>query len=225
MNQESNSSRATVASEPAGKIQHATLPLDRKTSFGFHDLKPLERLGVWMSHRAVARIVGKYQSPRLLDLGSGYQCRLLKYFRRQLGPSTAVDLQLDQTEQKDLTLIESRIEDAWPQLPAEAFDMVTAINVLEHVWEPGRFLIEAARRLKPGGTLIVNVPTWLGKTAHELQAFRLGLSSAIEIDDHKWYFDKRDLWPLLVQAGFKPSRILLRYHKFHLNLFAAARRE
>ncbi|PYI71527.1 MAG: hypothetical protein DMF08_08255 [Verrucomicrobia bacterium] len=44
----------------------------------------------------------------------------------------------------------------------------------------------------------------------------------LEIDDHKMYYDKRDLWPMLVRAGFKPSQIRLRYHKFGLNLFAAA---
>ena len=35
---------------------------------------------------------------------------------------------------------------------------------------------------------------------------------------------KRDLWPMLVRAGFKPSQIRLRYHKFGLNLFATAQK-
>jgi hypothetical protein len=47
----------------------------------------------------------------------------------------------------------------------------------------------------------------------------------MEMDDHKMYYDKRDLWPLLVRAGFKPSQIKLHYRKFGLNLFAVARRE
>jgi SAM-dependent methyltransferase len=198
---------------------------DRHTSFGLHGLRPLERAGVWLSHRAVARVIARYSQPRLLDLGSGYGCRLIGYFRPQLGPSTAVDLQLDPalSDPPQLTLVESRIEDAWPLLPRGAFDIVTIINVLEHVWEPQEVLSSAASCLRPGGTLVVNVPTWLGKVAHEFQAFRLGLSSAIEIDDHKRYFDKRDLWPLLVRAGFKPSRVALSYHKLRLNLFATAR--
>ena len=50
-----------------------------------------------------------------------------------------------------------------------------------------------------------------------------GLSPQVEMDDHKMYYDKRDLWPVLVKAGFSPSRIALRYHKFGLNLFAVAR--
>jgi hypothetical protein len=74
--------------------------------------------------------------------------------------------------------------------------------------------------LKPGGVLLINVPTWRGKFFLEFSAFRLGLSPKMEIDDHKMYYDKKDLWPLLVQAGFKPSQLQLSYHKFGLNLFA-----
>lgn len=199
---------------------------DRHASFGAEGLTTLERLGVWLSHRAIAGVVRRYQQPSLLDLGSGYACRLIGNFRPQLGSATAVDIQLDPrlADPPRLTLVESTIEEAWPRLPERAFDIVTIINVLEHVWEPQEVLDAAAARLRPGGTLVVNVPTWLGKVAHETQAFRLGLSSAVEIDDHKRYFDKRDLWPLLVRAGFKPSAIDLSYHKLRLNLFATARR-
>ena len=202
------------------------LETDRHTSFGLHGLKPLESLGVWLSHRAVKRVIQRYQRPRLLDLGSGYNCRLIGYFRPQLGPSTAVDIQLDPklANIDGLTVIEATIEQAWSRLPRESFDVITIINVLEHVWEPLDVLNEAAARLRPGGTLVINVPTWLGKVAHEFQAFKLGLSSPIEIDDHKNYFDKRDLWPKLVRAGFKPSCIHQTYHKFRLNLFATAQR-
>jgi len=58
-----------------------------------------------------------------------------------------------------------------------------------------------------------------------LSAFRLGTSPAVEMDDHKMYYHESDLWPLLVRAGFKPSRLHLRYHKFGLNLFAVAQKD
>src|SRR5260370_1018371 len=70
----------------------------------------------------------------------------------------------------------------------------------------------------------VNVPTWRGKFFLEFSAFRLGLSPALEMDDHKMYYNKPDLWPMLVRSGFKPSGLRLRYHKFGLNLFAVAQR-
>jgi len=88
-----------------------------------------------------------------------------------------------------------------------------------------QFVIQSAWHLRRrSGLLLVNVPTWSGKRFLELSAFRFGFSSKVEIDDHKMYYDKRDLWPMLVHAGFKPSQIRLRYHKFGLNLFAAARK-
>ena len=48
--------------------------------------------------------------------------------------------------------------------------------------------------------LFVNVPSWWGKTALEFSAFRLGLSPAEEMNDHRRYYDPRDLWPKLVEA-------------------------
>jgi len=69
----------------------------------------------------------------------------------------------------------------------------------------------------------VNVPSWRGKRFLELSAYRLGLSPAEEIDDHKAYYDPRDLWPLLVRAGFRPSEIRCFRHKFGLNTFAVCR--
>jgi hypothetical protein len=79
--------------------------------------------------------------------------------------------------------------------------------------------------LRPGGVLLVNVPTWLGKIFLEYAAFDLKLAPKEEMDDHKMYYNKRDLWPVLVKAGFLPSSLKLRYHKFGLNLFASARKE
>jgi hypothetical protein len=40
------------------------------------------------------------------------------------------------------------------------------------------------------------------------------------MDDHKCYYDPRDLWPMLVRAGFRPQQIHCKRHKFGLNTFA-----
>ena len=67
----------------------------------------------------------------------------------------------------------------------------------------------------------MNVPSWLGKPFLEFASFRLGVTNtAEEIDDHKAYYDPRDLWPMLVRAGFRPSRIRCFRHKFGLNTSA-----
>jgi SAM-dependent methyltransferase len=94
------------------------------------------------------------------------------------------------------------------------------MSVVEHLWEPAPTLAQFHRLLRPGGVCAVNVPSWLGKRALEFSAFKLGLSPACEMDDHKTYYDPRDLWPLMVRAGFRPHAIKCFRHKFGLNTFA-----
>ena len=110
-----------------------------------------------------------------------------------------------------------------PPLEPQSGDLVVMWEVLEHLWEPFETLIEFPRLLAPGGVCLINVPSWRGKRFLELSAYRLGLSPPEEIDDHKTYYDPRDLWPLLVEAGFLPREIDCSTHKFGLNTFAACR--
>jgi hypothetical protein len=70
---------------------------------------------------------------------------------------------------------------------------------------------------------LLNVPSWRGKRFLEFSAFRLGLSPAEEMNDHKRYFDPRDLWTLLRAADFLPSEIRCVRHKWGLNTFARCR--
>ena len=92
--------------------------------------------------------------------------------------------------------------------------------MLEHLWSPLQALQEFHRITAPGGVCLINVPSWRGKWFLEFFAFRLGLSPAAEMNDHKTYYDPKDLWPLLVQAGFRPQDIKCFRHKFGMNTFA-----
>jgi SAM-dependent methyltransferase len=196
-------------------------------AYGQQDLTFLDRAGVWLSKRAISRHLPKRAGLDLLELGCGFRATQLLALEPRLRHGVGVDFRIAPelgTLQK-FRFHEGTIEETLPQLATQSFDAILLISVLEHLRDP-LFVIESARGLlKPSGLLLINVPTWLGKSFLEFSAFRLGLSPKIEMDDHKMYYDKRDLWPLLVKAGFKPSQIKLRYHKFRLNLFAVARRE
>lgn len=193
-------------------------------SYGQNGLTFLDRLGVWLSQRAIRRHLPKRSNLEVLDLGCGYNATELIGLGPFLKRGVGVDFQLAPELQglAHYNFHEGSIEDVLPRLKEEKFDVVLLVSVLEHLSAPDVILGSAREMLKPSGVLIVNVPTWRGKAFLELSAFRLGLSPEIEMDDHKMYYDKRDLWPLLVRAGFKPSQIRLRYHKFGLNLLAAA---
>jgi SAM-dependent methyltransferase len=196
-------------------------------SYGQQGLSLADRLGVWLSQRAILRHLPKRGDLEVLELGCGYRAAQLMALGPRLKRGVGVDFRIA-PELKTLerfSFHEGTIEETLPTLASEAMDAVMLISVLEHLAEP-QFAIDSAwRLLKPSGLLLINVPTWIGKRFLEFSAFRLGLSPKVEMDDHKMYYGKRDLWPILVRSGFEPSQIRLRYHKFGLNLFAVARKK
>jgi SAM-dependent methyltransferase len=193
-------------------------------SDGQRGLTLTDRVGVWLSQRAIHQNLPTRTDLEVLELGCGYRATQLIALEPFLKRGIGVDFQIA-PELRGLTRYtfhEGPIEQALLKLTEERMDVIMLISVLEHLSEPQVILQFAWRMLKPSGVLLINVPTWLGKGFLEFAAFRLALSPKVEMDDHKMYYAKRDLWPLLVRAGFRPSKIRLRYHKFGMNLFAAA---
>jgi SAM-dependent methyltransferase len=182
----------------------------------------VDRFGVWLSERQIRRYVPSFAGKRVGDFGCGFEAAFARTIAGDVASLTLVDVALADDLKADprVRAIEGRLPDTLAALPAFSLDIVLAVSVLEHVADAPGLLREVKRLLAPGGVALVNVPSWRGKTFLELSAFRLGLSPATEMDDHKMYYDVRDLWPLLVAAGFRPSRIRCFPHKFGLNTFA-----
>ncbi|MDP9097659.1 MAG: class I SAM-dependent methyltransferase [Verrucomicrobiota bacterium] len=196
-------------------------------SYGERELSFVDRLGVWLSERAIARELPDRTDLEVLELGCGFRAAHLIALSPRLKRGVGVDFRIASnlgTVEK-LAFHQGTIEEALSKMASERFDAVMLISVLEHLRDPFVVIEAAYHLLRNSGLLLINVPTWRGKGFLEFSAFRLGLSPKVEMDDHRMYYDKRDLWPVLVRAGFKPSLIKLRYHKFGLNLFAVARHE
>jgi len=201
-------------------------PISARDSYLQHGSSFVDRLRTRLVQREVLRRLPEGNGLRVLDLGCGYHAACLKVIGERLAEGVGVDFQVSQESRRHpgLRFITSSIEDALPELPGAAFDAVLCISVLEHVWDAARCLSHCHRVLRPGGRLLVNLPTWWAKPVLELSAFRFGASPACEMDDHKMYYSKRDLWPLLVRAGFRPSRVRMHYRKLCMILFATATR-
>jgi ubiquinone/menaquinone biosynthesis C-methylase UbiE len=162
---------------------------------------------------------------RVADFGCGYDAGLARQVLPRVKQMLLVDVQLaeDLQHHPHTHAVVGLIEEVLPTIPDRSFDIVMCLSVLEHLDAPQDALDAFSRILVPGGLALVNVPSWRGKPWLEFSAFRLGTSPAVEVDDHKRYYDPRDLWPMLVRAGFRPSEISCRRHKFGLNTFAACR--
>jgi SAM-dependent methyltransferase len=200
---------------------------ERSSAYGQHrTATPVDRFGVWLSARAVRRNA-RFAGARFADLGCGFEAAFARTQLDGAASAVLVDVALaeDLKRHPKVTAIEGSLPAILPSLEDDSFDVVLCVSVLEHLWEPQEALGHIHRILAPDGVAVLNVPSWRGKRFLELSAFRFGTSPAEEMDDHKAYYDPRDLWPMLVRAGFRPSLIRCRRHKFGLNTSAVCRRE
>jgi SAM-dependent methyltransferase len=208
--------RESITAEPDRTV--------RGQSYLQHGSTFVDRLRARLVEREILKRLPKSSGLRVLDLGCGYQASFLKIIGERLAQGVGVDFHIGEETRHHprLSFVTSSIEDALPELPSNSFDVVLFISVLEHLWDPAHCLSHCHRVLKAGGRLLINVPTWYAKPVLELSAFKFGASPACEMDDHKMYYSKRDLWPLLVRSGFRPSRIEMRYRKLCMILFSTA---
>lgn len=196
---------------------------ERTHAFG-QDYRPtfVDNFGVWLSARQIRRYAGSFAGKRLGDFGCGYNATFVRSVLPQLEQAVLVDVALadDLKGMPKVVAIEGRLPESLNRVPSGSLDMVLCISVLEHLWTPLAVLEESRRIVRPGGFCFFNAPSWRGKGWLEYSAFRLGLSPKTEMDDHKAYYDVKDLWPLLIRAGFLPSGTRCFSHKFGLNTFA-----
>lgn len=197
--------------------------MERRSPWGEHDVLSLvDRFGIWLSELQIRRQLGEFEGRTIADIGCGYHAAFTRGVLKEVAAATLADLSLaaDLKSHPKVHPIEGILPDALAQIPADSLDLIICNNLLEHLWQPVALLEHIRRILKPEGRCFLNVPSWRGRLVLEAAAFRFQLTSKQEIDEHKAYYDVRELWSLLVRSGFKPSQIKCKSHKFGLNTFA-----
>lgn len=185
----------------------------------------VDNFGIWLSSRRIRQAFGSFSGLILADIGCGYRATFTRSLLPELQRAIVVDVSLspDLARDSKVTAIEGCLPDALAGVADASVDAVLCNNIVEHLWDPVATLRGCRRITRPGGGVFVNVPNWRGKWFLEFSAFTLGLSPVAEMNDHKMYYGPRDLWPLLVRAGFLPQNISMGTHKFGLNTYAVCR--
>jgi Methyltransferase domain len=199
----------------------------RAASYGEgYRLTVVDRFGTWLSQRRLKSALGATGGSTIADVGCGFDARFGMSLIGDVAGMIAVDVSLSDKVLacRTVTGLVGPLPDVLHQIPTGSVSHVVLNSVLEHLDEPIETLRELRRIAEPTtGVVFVNVPTWLGKRALEASAFRFGLSPRAEIEDHRRYYSKRELWMSLREAGFMPSEIKVRTHKFGLNAYGVCR--
>jgi SAM-dependent methyltransferase len=117
-------------------------------------------------HQARRQILKHVQNGRLLDIGAanGY---LMKFFSDVFQPQ-GVEISAGPAQfargkgwHVDIGLYQDI------ELPENTFNVITMIDVLEHLPEPGQILEKNFRLLKPGGVMFIKVPNYTSQIAKQ----------------------------------------------------------
>lgn len=155
--------------------------------------------------RLVERLVRSWAAPlprsenALLDIGCGYGY-LLEHFRDRF-TLYGTDISPHAVAQAQARLPYARIAvaDVQEGLPFPGpFQVILAINVLEHLASPESAIRVIYKHLAPGGLLVVHLPT----VNNYLNRWLYGLSYARD-KTHVYCTSSRDLCALLGAAGFR----------------------
>jgi SAM-dependent methyltransferase len=133
--------------------------------------------------------------PRILDVGCGTGANLL--LLSQYGDAEGVDVSEDALAFCRERGLDHVKHGAGEELPWEdgTFDLVTAFDVVEHMDDDLAGLKEMYRVLRPGGHVLLFVPTFM---------FLWGLQD--EVSNHRRRYRLPELKSVLEQAGFEIER-------------------
>lgn len=104
------------------------------------------------------------------------------------------------------------------QVPTDMLaDMIIALNVLEHTYQPVKFLLDAKRILKPNGKIIMAVPN--------VDSFIRKLMGknwpSYKVPEHTLYFNQKTLNDVMHKAGFSNVERIPFFHAFPLTLITS----
>jgi len=167
-----------------------------------------ERSGLmrWMRRRKLIQrrmLIERYsgrKTGRVLDVGCATGLFL---HEMELGgwQTAGVELAASATEYArvrfGLDVFQGQLDQA-PFSPA-SFDVVTFWDVLEHTFSPSAELTRAARLLRPGGLIAINIPNWHSLDRRLFGAHWIGLDPP----RHLYVFTRATLAALLDKAGLQ----------------------
>ena len=165
-----------------------------------------------MRIKRVLPYIKKYENCYMLDIGCGWNALLLKELEPYIKQGIGIDFKAPSIKTVKIETISASFEKTLP-FDDEKFDVVTMLAVLEHLSYPEIILQEVQRILKPGGGLILTVPSKYAKPVLEFLSYKIHIVNPIEIADHKRYFNKLNLFAIM------PEKMTIQDHYYFQFIF------
>ena len=146
----------------------------------------------------VKRLAARYQRPRVLDIGCGTGFNLQQLNANGLTDATGLDVAPEAIAYCRDRGFRRLVRGDGARLPfrGASFDIVLALDLIEHISDDRAALAEVARVLRPGGTIILFTP-----------AFKFLWSGQDEVSHHFRRYTSAELGRKLAGAGFAIEKL------------------
>jgi 2-polyprenyl-3-methyl-5-hydroxy-6-metoxy-1,4-benzoquinol methylase len=171
----------------------------------------------------VLPIIKKYPNCKLLDIGCGFNYKFLLEVEPYISEGYGVDFKVPELKKGKIKTKQIKLDNKLP-FDENSFDFVTMLAVLEHLDHPAEIVREIERVLKPKGKLILTVPSRNAKPVLEFLAYKLKIVNEEEINNHKKYYNYKDLEKLFKDT----DKLKIQEHKyfqFYMNNFCVVKKE
>src|SRR3989339_7525 len=144
-----------------------------------------------------------------LDVGCG-DGRFCTMIRSRCAAVLGVDISMNALQvarKRDLAVAQANFGESPLPFASASIDLVTCLDVIEHIFDPYFLLHEIHRVLKPGGRFILTTPN-LRFVKHVFDVLLRGRAPKTNLDHascdggHLHYFCTQDLKELLQECGF-----------------------
>ncbi len=193
------------------------------------EFKHLE--GKVLSSRVYPEFFSLGGEEKVLNVGCGEGPQMVVYagrFKSMLGVDIMPDRlagfrKLGDSLHQNVETLESNVESIG--LPDGSFDVVMAIDIIEHVEHPEKLLSEINRLLRPGGRLLITFPAMHDKFVDGLSALKVFFTRQKKTQREGWHPDDHQheypvgKWVGMVEAAglrSKRSRATTMFPPLHL---------
>lgn len=184
----------------AEKLYDAAYFDDASAGHGYDDYADLEPVLRLNFASRLARIPRPPRAGRLLDIGAAFGFAVSEA-RRAGWDATGIEISIAAARRASAAapgrvLVANALRTPFA---ADAFDVVTLWDVLEHLSDPHAAIAEVARLLRPGGRLVLSTGD-VGSLAARLSGARWHLYT---LPEHLFFFSRRSLRELLATHGLR----------------------